>query len=375
MSYHWIRFAKCVISTAAPLGVLAIVLLRHPPEGEIAWAQEPKTNTEAGPPSYVGRQICAECHRENFEAHANHGHSATFFEVKDTNLGEIYAAESFDGGEGFGTYLYQTTSDGELSVTLRDTDEPSNLPLQFALGSGHNAQTLLTLMKGEANEGIGLEHRVTCYHGERLGLTVGHVNKTADTPLERFGDLVDSATLERCIYCHTTRADLVGDQLKNLVKNVNCEKCHGPGSEHVRFARLSQSPPPYSVGKQDWDTESEIQLCGDCHRLPRSLSTSELREYPDTLTRFQPVGMLMSACYLKSGRTLRCTTCHDPHQSVHQVSKDHHIKSCTNCHDVDDKSHVICPVNATSNCIQCHMPAIDQTQGIKFHDHWIRVRK
>ena len=86
MSYHWIRFAKCVISTAAPLGVLAIVLLRHPPEGEIAWAQEPKTNTEAGPPSYVGRQICAECHRENFEAHANHGHSATFFEVKDLSL-------------------------------------------------------------------------------------------------------------------------------------------------------------------------------------------------------------------------------------------------------------------------------------------------
>ncbi|MDG2221535.1 MAG: multiheme c-type cytochrome [Rubripirellula sp.] len=332
-------------------------------------------SSKSGEPAYVGRQVCAECHRENFEQHAKHGHAMTFHHVPETDLANRLAGQIVDGGEGFGSYHYRQGDDGELFAQLPELSELSELPIEYALGSGHNAQTFLTLRESANADSLGLEHRVSLYPGDRLAITVGHENKTANSLLESYGSTVHGETVDRCVYCHTTTAQITGNRIDNLVANVNCEKCHGPGSEHVALARQSATPPPYSVGKADWDVESELQLCGDCHRLPQGLSKSELREYPDNAVRFQPVGLLRSACYLKSGRQLRCSTCHNPHVSTHGVSKADHIANCVSCHDESIEKHTICPVNATSGCIECHMPAIDQKQGIKFHDHWIRVRE
>jgi predicted CXXCH cytochrome family protein len=72
---------------------------------------------------------------------------------------------------------------------------------------------------------------------------------------------------------------------------------------------------------------------------------------------------------------MKCSTCHDPHQSVHGLSQQDHIQNCIQCHDTDDSSHTICPVSAKTNCIECHMPKVSQEQGIEFHDHWIRVHE
>ena len=32
--------------------------------------------------------------------------------------------------------------------------------------------------------------------------------------------------------------------------------------------------------------------------------------------RFQPYGLMKSACFLKSGNRLSCSTCHNPHRDV-----------------------------------------------------------
>lgn len=181
--------------------------------------------------------------------------------------------------------------------------------------------------------------------------------------------------MQRCIYCHTTHGYVADQRIVDLVANVNCEKCHGPGSEHVRLARIGPNPPPFSVGQASWDTESEIQLCGDCHRLPRSVSEKEIREYPDVLARFQPIGLLRSRCYLETGRSLKCTTCHNPHRSLNEIDDSKHVSDCVNCHRQNESDHVACPVSPETGCIECHMPTIELDQGLKFHDHWIRVRQ
>ena len=326
-------------------------------------------------PTYVGREKCGECHRENFEQHAVHGHASTFAEVSKTDLPDAFDKQTFDGGDAYGVYTYSKDDAGNLSVSLPDVDEPADLPLQYALGSGHSARTILTLTRAADGVTEGIEHRVSCYPNERLGMTVGHGEKQPTRDLERFGDITRGELTQRCVYCHTTTATLTEGRIENLVANVNCEKCHGPGSEHVRQAQSSKNPPPYSVGSDTWDVESEIQLCGDCHRLPRSVTKQELRDYPDTLTRFQPVGMLRSKCYLASNREMKCSTCHDPHQSVHGISHEQHIQNCIQCHDANESTHTLCPVSPKTNCIECHMPTIVQEQGIKFHDHWIRIHQ
>ena len=55
--------------------------------------------------------------------------------------------------------------------------------------------------------------------------------------------------MNKCIDCHTTSAEIYDEQIHNLIPSVNCEKCHGPGSEHVRLARSQSEPPAYSVGR------------------------------------------------------------------------------------------------------------------------------
>lgn len=340
---------------------------------EAAKAAPPST----GSPSYVGKKACAECHKENFDLHAGHLHAHTLFQMSDSKIPDIFSAKSFDAGSGHGVYTYEKNDLNEFIAKLKDAGgDIKQMPLEYVLGSGHNAQTFLTMRVNQAGETEGIEHRVSWYQDKRMDITLGHEKATPQTPGEEFGKSIKGNTLERCVYCHTTTATLSDGKIHNLVANINCEKCHGPGSEHVRQARLSPNPPPYSVGRSDWDVESEIQLCGDCHRLPRSLSQQEVRDYPDLIARFQPVGLLRSRCYLESDFQLRCTTCHNPHTTVHREGeRERQVKNCISCHDESNTNHVVCPESTTTGCIECHMPKIDMTQETFFHDHWIRVRK
>ncbi len=325
-------------------------------------------------PTLVGRETCRECHAENFAFHSRHGHASTFHLVSQTDLASKFAGKSFDSGEPYGTYEYRADEQGRLFATLpaQFGDEP--YPLQYVLGSGLHAQTILTLAPGLDGQTEGIEHRVSCYPGGRLGLTPGHAKMTPQSALEFFGDSSRGTPLERCIYCHTTSARIVGEGIDDLISNINCEKCHGPGSEHVRLARSESKPPPYSVGRDTWDTESEMQLCGDCHRLPRHVTEKKIREYPDELARFQPVGLLRSRCYLDSGRELKCTTCHNPHQTIREMEPADHVRNCLGCHQPGTETHIACPVEREKGCIECHMPAVEVDPGLRFHDHWIRVR-
>lgn len=351
--------------------IAVVVPLAQPARGNQIQTTEPSR----GAASYVGKKVCGECHKENFEFHSKHGHASTFFEISETDISEIYAGKTFDAGKDHGVYQYGVDASGALVAKLSDQDVPQSISIQYVLGSGHSAQTLLAL-RHDGESTLGVEHRVSCYRDDRLGLTVGHQDKVPDTPLERFGAVIEPSLTQRCVYCHTTTGRVADGKVVDLTAGVNCEKCHGPGSEHVRLARQDPNPPPYSVGKSDWDVESEIQLCGDCHRLPYSISIDELRDYPDLVTRFQPIGMLRSRCYLESDFAMRCTTCHNPHASVHGPGeRELQIKHCIRCHDPNETTHVLCPQSTDDGCIECHMPAIEVQQGVKFHDHWIRIRK
>lgn len=344
--------------------------------------------TLVGKPTLVGKQVCRECHAENYHLHAQSGHASTFAKAAESELAEKFVNQSLDAGIPYGVFHY-AREDGELRVRREGDETSDSLPLQYVFGSGRNAITLLTLVEqGEnsseqgkdsveqgADSTVGVEHRVSWFgaHGG-FGLTPGHANKTPHTELEFFGDVVRGESLNECVRCHTTAGKIEGSDVVDLVASVNCERCHGPGSEHVRQARLSNTPPPYSVGKATWDLESELQLCGSCHRMPRHIETKELRDYSARMLRFQPVGMLRSECYLESQGNFMCSTCHDPHADSKSKSKEAYVNDCRKCHSTELEHHVVCPVSPEDGCIECHMPAVTFEQGMVFHDHWIRVR-
>lgn len=324
-------------------------------------------------PTYVGRDACRECHAENYQLHSSHGHKHSFATTDDPKIIELFDGKSFDAGEPFGTFTYHADDQGLYALLPKKFgDRPFRL--NYALGSPEIAVTLLSLVPDPVEGTVAIEHRASWYD-RRGALGPTPLDPIAPrTPAEMFGLRHEGTVMERCIYCHTTRATIENQQITDLIPNVNCEKCHGPASLHVEQARSMPNPPKFSVGKKDWDAESEIQLCGDCHRLPVTVSKKKLRDYPDELTRFQPVGMLRSACYVKSKGRMRCSTCHNPHQSVTEVSRKQHIQNCIACHREDNPEHVLCPKSTTEGCIECHMPEKDLPGlDITFHDHWIRV--
>jgi predicted CXXCH cytochrome family protein len=334
----------------------------------------PVVVAKAAEPTYVGRHVCRECHAENHRLHGQHGHASTFASTDRPEIASKFVGKTFDAGDPLGTFTYEFSDEGLFAELPDKVDVP--FPLQYALGSGHNAITLLSLL-GDPEQGtVGIEHRATWFpDDDQLGPTPGQKDQVPETLGQLFGQMIQGDVMHRCVYCHTTTGRIVEQEIVDLTPNVNCEKCHGPASEHVRQARITSNPPAFSVGRDDWDTESEVQLCGDCHRLPRHVSQQELRQYPDPLVRFQPVGMLRSKCYLESDGQLKCTTCHNPHTTTKAMSKADHVQNCVDCHLEDSEVHVACPISPKEGCIKCHMPSPKFDHGIRFHDHWIRIHK
>ena len=372
----------CLFGVLLVLGSAVLSVCRdrdtHQPPAASAVVLQADSTSTATTPTYVGRQVCKECHAENYELHSHHGHASTLARIAgDLDLVNKFAGKSFDAGEPYGTFTYHRDEQGGLFARLPHKFGDQPFPLQFALGSGHHGVSLVWLFPDADGSTVAIAERVSWFpspEGGRLGISPGHPGKKPREEVEFFGATARGEPLDKCIYCHTTTARIANQDIVDLVPSVNCEKCHGPGSEHVRQARADPNPPPFSVGRADWDIESELQLCGDCHRLPKSISRSDLREYPDLLARFQPIGLLRSRCYLESEAQLRCTTCHNPHATLETTTLTEHEQNCIACHQEESQDHVACPESPREGCIECHMPPLSHEEGLKFHDHWIRVR-
>lgn len=325
--------------------------------------------------TYVGKDVCRKCHAENFRLHQQSGHASTFESTQTSNIAKKFVGTSFDAGPPYGSFTYAADNDG-LYALNRDQFGDDHFPLQYAIGSGHHAVTLFSLIPDVEGGTVGIEHRVSWYASDdRLSVTPGQSDEAPDDEAEFFGETIRGKDMHGCVFCHTTTGKIVGQEIVGLTANVNCEKCHGPGSEHVRLAQLSDNPPAFSVGRHDFDAEAELQLCGRCHRLPKDMTAKQMRDYPNTVVRFQPVGLLRSECYLQSAGQLRCTTCHNPHMAAQATPTAQHVKTCISCHQQDSEIHVACPESPTEGCIECHMPAVKFAREIAFHDHWIRVRQ
>ena len=150
--------------------------------------------------------------------------------------------------------------------------------------------------------------------------------------------------MEQCLGCHTTTGKVAGESIVDLRANVGCENCHGPGKSHIQAAERRQDDLAILFGKGRNSAEEQIQMCGMCHRHPERLDPSEIRPDNRRLPRFQPVGLLQSACYKKSGGRLSCTTCHDPHEHAPR-ERDQYDARCLNCHAEGRAESLSCRVS------------------------------
>lgn len=208
-----------------------------------------------------------------------------------------------------------------------------------------------------------------------------------------------------CLECHVTYIER-GDQRGTLkpdtaIWGISCERCHGPGRQHVEHHR---SFPNEKVAVDiaqpaDLPRQRQLDICSQCHSGGESLITGKFEFRPgmeiskarrsagtDEVGGVHTANQLnrleMSRCFQSSEMT--CTTCHDPHVDQRGLRKVF-SQSCLQCHQPSHcgQSEVVGP-SISDNCIDCHMPTGDNDQmtievgggdlfTVKMIDHHIRV--
>jgi predicted CXXCH cytochrome family protein len=208
-------------------------------------------------------------------------------------------------------------------------------------------------------------------------------------------DNMQRPTGPTCDGCHSVNYDIHTKQVTEW--NVGCERCHGPGSEHVAHPTLSNTLNParmddfaaddtciqcHSQGQPrvspiegkyyDWPVGYHVGLhLQDFWKLEEiTLGETTFTHYPDGTAhknRMQGNDFVQSVMY-RHGVT--CASCHDVHGTSNYAQlRKPADKLCLDCHGpsspngphtatLEDHTHHNAG-SAGSQCVACHMPKIE----------------
>ncbi len=226
-----------------------------------------------------------------------------------------------------------------------------------------------------------------------------------------------------CMFCHNSYPSIPSGHEDagsepvfggQLPRGIDCQRCHGPGGNHVQAVRQSGAKlsdirnaivNPSRLGK-----ERAMEVCMQCHLettsapLPNVIRRFDRGPFSfrpgEPLSAFQlsfdhapgsgregkfeivnsVYRLRQSRCFLESNGELGCTTCHNPHEIKHdQAAVDGYNKACVRCHEpakIAVQAHPFGGNSSGGNCVGCHMPkrrAEDVVHAV-MTDHLIQRR-
>jgi Flp pilus assembly protein TadD len=333
---------------------------------ESAFAQEPAP--------FVGAAKCAECHKAIHTSQQNSLHTRTFYPTSalDTiSLPEKPVPDSFAPEV---VHTIERVGD-RVRVTTRVDEKELHALVDYAIGSGDRGLTLV----GPDDSGQSRELRLSRYNdGTGWDVTIGQRPHPAN-PLDFLGLPLSADEVHGCVHCHTTDGKAARERRGPTVadRGIGCERCHGPGGNHVRAVEANF--PDLAIARpQLFSADRQVKLCAQCHSPKGNV---QLNPEDKTAIRFQTVHFVKSRCYTQSEGAMSCLTCHSPHRDAESSAAFYEAK-CLSCHSAATPEHlpssgkrrVSCSVNPTSGCLDCHMPVERAAiPHAPFSDHFIRV--
>ena len=351
-----------------------------------------------GHAGYVGDDVCGSCHHGKFETFQLTAHhrtsqlpSADSIAGKFTPPGNVMRtidpALSFrmDAKNGI---FYQTVAIGK-PPHVKERSESFGV----VVGSGGKGQTYL-YWKGDQ-----LFQLPVSYWTE-LGQWVnspGYLDGTAN---------FDRPVIPRCVECHASYFEsLTPARLRNrynqlnFILGISCERCHGPGQQHVARHHSQASAGEGIENPAKFSRDRQIDVCAQCHgglgdeTAPAfSFKPGEPLANFITLQRLPPdaivdvhgnqVALLERSRCFQSSTNMSCSTCHDEHAPERIAAS--YSSRCLTCHE-PERCGMSAKLGAqiASNCIDCHMPVqlsnaiVSGVNGsavnAKVRNHWIKV--
>jgi predicted CXXCH cytochrome family protein len=178
-----------------------------------------------------------------------------------------------------------------------------------------------------------------------------------------------------CDGCHSVNYNI---RTKSVTEwNVGCERCHGPGSAHIRQPSQDNIVNPARI-----DTIQATDICLQCHSQGRPLNNPIEGRYYDWPVGFQ-VGMnLKNYWKLEEHKLGQQSFTHFADGTAHKnrmqgndfvqsVMYTHGV-SCYSCHDVhgtENDAQLLKPANVI--CLECHGPSPNGPHAttIEAHTH------
>ena len=346
---------------------------------------------------YVNDQQCAECHQSIYDSYQHVGMARSFYDFDPDNT-----VEDFENA-----HYYHKLSDNHYEVAIVDGKlqqtryklrgdgkkvHQHSVSARYVVGSGNHVRTYLN--RNENGEMFQLP--VVWYsQDKKWGMAPGY--DSADHP-----DF-SRPIFRDCMSCHNAYPELSenGDSFgmphrfpEKLPQGIGCQRCHGPGSEHVRIANQADTTRKDElqqvlfsiVSSKRLSNELQDDVCNQCHLQPSSRRSSFVRKFGKRDFGFRPGQSLkehmtfleldhdnenanvfeinhhpyrlkQSLCFSKTPDGIRCTHCHDPHKKVSPDEQaQYYRQKCYSCHGVNDCLNVEQGRAADADCISCHMP-------------------
>jgi tetratricopeptide (TPR) repeat protein len=345
---------------------------------------------------YVDSRLCARCHGQIYENYRQTGMAKSLFKPAPANTIEDYKRN---------TQFYHSLSDTHYSMIFRDQvyyqrrwqigsdgneTNVEEMKIDYVMGAGDHSRAYLN----RTTRGTLIELPLGWYteRGGYWEMSPGF--DSSHPPTRRLISYV-------CVFCHDGYPEVPSGSdvpdadpvfTRELPEGIDCQRCHGPGGQHIRAAQSGAEFAELSsriVNPARLSSKLQMELCMQCHLEPTSgrlaaavrrfnrgifsyIPGQPLEDYAlyfdhapntgyDDKFEFVSVAYRLrkSRCFLESKGALTCLSCHDPHRKLPagEEATSYYSGQCRHCHEP-----VISSLVAQGNhpdaadCVSCHMP-------------------
>ncbi len=320
-------------------------------------------------PQFVGKEACIDCHKVEYDLWKGSDHDLAMDYANDTTVrGNFNNAVLEYKGQSHKFYK----RDNKFYVY---TDGPEGSMQEFEVKYTFGAHPLQQYLVEFDNGKL-----------QTLALTWDTISKSwyhmeeavyAEEDVEHTNWLHWTNQAQNwngmCADCHSTNLKK-GFDIKTETFNttwseidVSCEACHGPSSEHIKWANLPEMARPQNtntglvVQTSDIDNRRYVDLCARCHTRRSTLRDYDF-DWTDLLDHMIPT-LPSEPTYYSDGQILEEDYVFGSFTQSRMYMED--VK-CNDCHNVHSGKRIL---DGNALCLQCHRSDVYDTYNHHFHKY------